>query len=362
MDSERLSGHFGHNSDSLAILFVQSLLSIPANIVLITFCAKRVHLYKVHNVKSRFVSNCFFTYLLEITAFDTAILLDLFTNTMLHVIVDNRTSLSMLNGEVFAYKAFVYVLHVSTAMCSWLTFLFAFNRSMLLKHVRIDRLCINTKYQTLFLFCACTIANVLRLEAWNIGNGITFSDGNATLIGHSATDLSRCWLMIGYYLVFMVMPLIGTMVASIWLIRKRLVVKNQLLVEADRILSESRPKTQDKHACNMDESSRDSFEFLGTCIPCIVIAFSFIVCYLPYTCVTIAKQSANMAQSIPVRTEIFVNVLRYLFHGCKFYLLFLTSFKFRKEVVEFFGRTEKRTTTCAADEKTVGADDLRIYT
>jgi hypothetical protein len=59
-------------------------------------------------------------------------------------------------------------------MINYLVVFLSFNRCMLIlvkydqRHVEDNRICINTKYLTLFLFCMCTIANVFRLELLNL--------------------------------------------------------------------------------------------------------------------------------------------------------------------------------------------------
>lgn len=48
--------------------------------------------------------------------------------------------------------------------------------------------------------------------------------------------------------------------------------------------------------------------------------------------------------------------LRYLFHGCKFYLLFLVSYKFRKEFLKFLKKS-----FCCKKKQEDSANDVNNY-
>jgi hypothetical protein len=72
---------------------------------------------------------------------------------------------SVYDVSNFTCKFFIYVVRISSAMSNYLVCLLAINRSMLTsRRLQEYRVCFNTKYLTLFVFCVCTIANVFRLE------------------------------------------------------------------------------------------------------------------------------------------------------------------------------------------------------
>jgi hypothetical protein len=309
-------------------------------LILLVFYARKVYSYKAHNRKSSFVSNCFSTYLLEIVTFDTILCIDLLVFTIFHR-TDGRAH--------FMMKFFVNVFYVSIAVSSWLTFLFTLNRFLLLFHIRCDRFCLNTKYQSLFVFCTCVITNVLLLEMiYDVDDYSTINLINYNFPNHYDKTPIFLSTMI-YYIIFSILPIAGSLVITVWTIRKWLVMRQKLLVSDQFFLFNTilkqmaKKKAQNWVTCELDGKLVNYIEFLSTCMPCITFSCFFIFSHLPFTCLELFMQSTRAAQFNSHKTATFVlNVLRYLFHGSKFYLLFFFSFKFRKEILDFLNCSKKK--------------------
>ena len=164
----------------LVFIIVVAVLAIP-NIFLLMFYSKKVTRYKqLRHLNARYarIANSFHTYMIEICCFDTVIVSYLVINTVLQTLHAKELSEyeSVYDISNFACKFFIYIVRISAAMSNYLVFLLSLNRCFLVifryKPMQLSshRLCFNTKYLTLFLFCICTIANVFRLELLNISN------------------------------------------------------------------------------------------------------------------------------------------------------------------------------------------------
>lgn len=75
-------------------------------------------------------------------------------------------------------------------------------------------------------------------------------------------------------------------------------------------------------------------EFLRTCSPCIAFSLTHVFLFLPYSCIEMINQiSTNFTLLQALQ---YMTYARYLFYSCKFYLLFLVSYRFRHETITFF--------------------------
>ncbi len=84
-------------------------------------------------------------------------------------------------------------------------------------------------------------------------------------------------------------------------------------------------------------------EFLKTCTPCIAFSLTHAVLFLPYSCVDMINQyKPNFEMMLFLQ---YMTYARYIFYCCKFYLLILVSYKFRREVVKFFTRSKSKKKT-----------------
>ena len=150
-------------------ILVVGIFSIPVNFMLILFYAKKVRDYKkgCHLNPKKFPSaNSFYTYLIEMSVFDTLLVIYLILDTTFRFLSKKKKTEyeSVYDISNFTCKFFIYVVRISSAMSNLLLALLSINRCMLLSRFKKYRLCFNTKYLTLFVFCICTIANVFRLE------------------------------------------------------------------------------------------------------------------------------------------------------------------------------------------------------
>ncbi len=145
-------------------------LSIPANLLLFLFYVKKMHNYKrlyAHAQNQKHIVNSFYTYLIEMATFDTFLVVYLILDVSFKFLssMDKSPYESVYDVSNFTCKFFIYVVRISSAMSNYLVCLLAINRSMLTsRRLQEYRVCFNTKYLTLFVFCVCTIANVFRLE------------------------------------------------------------------------------------------------------------------------------------------------------------------------------------------------------
>lgn len=74
-------------------------------------------------------------------------------------------------------------------------------------------------------------------------------------------------------------------------------------------------------------------EFLKTCSPCIAFSITHVFLFLPYSCIDMINQF--MPNFTLIQVLQYMTYVRYLFYSCKFYLLFLVSYRFRRETIEF---------------------------
>lgn len=75
-------------------------------------------------------------------------------------------------------------------------------------------------------------------------------------------------------------------------------------------------------------------EFLKTCSPCIAFSLTHVLLFLPYSCIDMVNQFKPYFSLIHALQ--YMTYARYLFYSCKFYLLFLVSYRFRRETIQFF--------------------------
>lgn len=460
MIQEELMDNSWDYMTELILIVLLAILTVPSNIFLFLFYCKKVKDYKkLKNLSfTRYASitNSFHTYLIEMCAFDTIIVAYLVLNTTFQFLFYLKKSHyeSVFDISNFTCKFFIYILRISGAMSNYLVFLLSLNRGLLIffkyeepHHFDSHRLCLNTKYLTLFLFCICTIANVFRLELLNI-NSSTIQNQQANLnnlyalfqresmqnsenttmnINELTTMIqdkgSECgpnlgsivytmgdstnglfWSIIIYNLIFAIAPALGNGVLSVYLISKRcelkkkldLVILNrqsytsdsngtstnqgnldeivlvdnkkscasialprpfQLFYEDGEKLndyikllnmknkleqkkSEDRKKKKketkemsERNAKNEMELSEFHIEFLKTCTPCIAFSLTHVILFLPYSIIELINQIRPYMTFMIILQ--YMTYVRYLFYCCKFYLLLVVSYKFRKEFKAF---------------------------
>jgi hypothetical protein len=77
-------------------------------------------------------------------------------------------------------------------------------------------------------------------------------------------------------------------------------------------------------------------EFLRTCCPCILFSLTHAALFLPFGILEIFNQTNP--KFILISALEYMSYIRYLFYCCKFYLLYIISYSFRREFFEFFQR------------------------
>jgi hypothetical protein len=163
----------------LLIVCALSIFAIPANVFLIILYVKKLIKSKeISTKRGHQLANSFFTYMIEMCAFDTAIIVYFVLDNIIHGLHRlHKTQYSSISEiSNFTCKFFIYLLRISSAMSNFLSFFLLLNRSMLVlfkyktSQIYPHRLCLNTKYLSVFVFCTCTIANVFRLELLNLNN------------------------------------------------------------------------------------------------------------------------------------------------------------------------------------------------
>jgi hypothetical protein len=449
----------------LIFILALAFLSIPANLFLFIFYKRKEKLYKkskkmIEDSNCARIENSFNTYIIEICWFDSIIVSYLVINTTFQVLYHFRKVEyeSVFDISNFTCKFFIYILRISGAMSNYLVFLLSLNRGFLIyfnkthKSMRLaesPRICLNTKYLTLFLFCICTIANVFRLELLNLNNdntattvhllsghppGLNNMDNNASSFINQKTDSSspnlqqllemiisstngsmpktaECgpninsiafsinnesdalfWSIIIYNISFSIAPALGNLLLSIYLIKKRSQLKEKLdfisnliarsleesrqanekiedesLIEKNNIenhldfsikpyINKSIINTNNNCNNNNNESGCSSsyimnnnyqryysadlylnefqIEFLKTCTPCIFFSLTHVILFLPYSIFELINQIRPYLSIIQLLQ--YMTYLRYMFYCCKFYLLYIASYKFRKEFKMLF--------------------------
>ena len=78
-------------------------------------------------------------------------------------------------------------------------------------------------------------------------------------------------------------------------------------------------------------------EFLKTCTPCIMFCLAHVVTTLPYSLIEFTNQFWPNIMLVNVTQ--YLTYTRYLFYGSKFYILYVVSFKFRKQFKVFWKRS-----------------------
>ena len=162
------------------------------------------------------------------------------------------------------------------------------------------------------------------------------------------------WSIIIYNFVFVIVPVIGNVLLSIYLMHNRalLKVKLDLIIQLNK-RDQSNYLVENTENDKLDEKTMEDVqqvctnnhrtlklnefhtEFLRSCTPCIAFSLTHVILFLPYSIIDTINQVKPYISFMVVLQ--YMTYVRYLFYGCKFYLLFLVSFKFRKEFREFFG-------------------------
>lgn len=132
VQEELLENTWDYMTELVFIPFL-AILSIPANIFLFTFYAKKVRFYKrLKHFNKRYasVANSFHSYMIEISAFDIVIVFYLILNSTFHLLYFLKKSQyeSVYDISNFACKFFIYILRISGAMSNYLVFLLSLNR------------------------------------------------------------------------------------------------------------------------------------------------------------------------------------------------------------------------------------------
>ena len=178
IDSELNESAWNYKAELVFILMI-AIIGLPANLFLVLFSFKKITYYRPlrhHLVQAR-IANSFHTYLVEICFFDTVIIIYLIINTIFKVLhyFEKTQYESLYDISNFACKFFTFTVRISSAMSNYLVFFLSLTRHILFycknqKHYENQRVCFNTKYLSIYLFCLCTIANVFRLEILNVNN------------------------------------------------------------------------------------------------------------------------------------------------------------------------------------------------
>lgn len=399
---EELNHNTWDHMTELIFIVLITLLTIPANSFLFFFYMRKIRRYKKikHlNVGYVRVANSFHTYMIEICLFDTVIVFYLILNTLFQFLYNLKMSRyeSVYDVSNFACKFFIYILRISGAMSNFLVFLLSLNRCFLILfpfqqvETNSHRLCLNTKYLTLFLFCICTIANVFRLELLNLNNQIQTKQSTSNswfdydFVENKSSDAilnlmqslseqvksSECgpnirsisftigdstntlfWSIIIYNLFFSILPALGNLVLSVYLIKKRSLLKKKLTLFIDfvkRTNKNDKIKKNESEINNYEEiiEFKDNkigkidlqlnefhIEFLKTCTPCIAFSLTHVVLFLPYSLIEMVNQTKPSLTYMSILQ--YMTYIRYFFYCCKFYLLFFVSHRFRREFRKIF--------------------------
>jgi hypothetical protein len=271
IDSELDENAWNYKAE-LVFTCIIFLLALPANIYIILFSLKKVNYYKrLKNLTQARITKSFHTFLIEIYLFDTIIIIFLILNTIFKVLhYFEKTSYdSLYDISNFACKFFTFTVRISGAMSNYLVFFLALTRCMLFyqrKRIKYNKICFNTKYLSIYLFCACTIANVFRLELLNINNEIPNKSlsslvmkneilpkmtqyhcgPNQESVTFDSNDTSLFWSILSYNLVFTLLPLIGNLILSFFMIYKR----TEIMLKLEQLI-----KWKIKHTHKMKETS-----------------------------------------------------------------------------------------------------------
>lgn len=174
------------------------------------------------------------------------------------------------------------------------------------------------------------------------------------------------WSIIVYNFAFVIAPVVGNLTLSVYLLKKRSILK----VKLERLLNQQKLIASDfskekilpgevetfeassrkmslnnlkKNLASLEELSYFAnrkklndyhFEFLRTVTPCISFSMTHVILFLPYSIIDTVNQVKPYMSFMVVLQ--YMTYVRYLFYGCKFYLLLFVSYKFRKESRDFF--------------------------
>ncbi len=270
LDKYNLNENSWNYKAELVFTCVIVLLALPTNIYIILFSLRKVNYYKnLKNFTQARITKSFHTFLIEIYLFDTIIIIFLIINTIFKVLhYFEKTSYdSLYDMSNFACKFFTFTVRISGAMSNYLVFFLALTRCTLFyqrKKIAYHKICFNTKYLSIYLFCACTIANVFRLELLNINNELprpvssSFSydikliiqnkeeeednilqpmtqyhcGPNQKSVTFDSNDTSLFWSILIYNLVFNLIPLIGNLILTIFMIYKR----NKIMIKLNELI------------------------------------------------------------------------------------------------------------------------------
>jgi hypothetical protein len=149
------------------LIVLIGIFSLPANLFLIVFYNEKARKYKQRrqqNPNKARIANSFYTYLRILASFDTILVIYLILDTTLMLLskLGKTEYESVYDLSSFACKFFIYVVRISSGMSNCLTCFLSINQCLILKGNY--RICFNTKYLSLFVFCICIISNVFRLE------------------------------------------------------------------------------------------------------------------------------------------------------------------------------------------------------
>jgi len=178
IDSELNESTWNYKAELVIILMI-AIIGLPANLFLILFSLKKIAYYRPlrHHLMQARIANSFHIYLIEMCFFDTVIIIYLIINAIFKVLhyFEKTPYESLYDISNFACKIFTFTVRISSAMSNYLVFFLSLTRHILFycknqKHYEKQRLCFNTKYLSIYLFCLCTIANVFRLEILNVNN------------------------------------------------------------------------------------------------------------------------------------------------------------------------------------------------
>ncbi|CAF0980003.1 unnamed protein product [Brachionus calyciflorus] len=417
INEELMNNTWDYATEIIFIVLI-GILTLPANIFLFYFYMQKIRRYKkLKHLSHRYVriANSFHTYMIEMCSFDTIIVIYLILNTFFQFLYYLKKSEyeSVYDISNFTCKFFIYILRISGAMSNYLVFLLSLNRSLLIlfkyKPMQLSshRLCLNTKYLTLFLFCICTIANVFRLELLNLNNGpktprhleefdiesmnMSFKNPEDLLqvllaehkqsecgpnigsISFTISDSTNAlfWSIIIYNIIFTIIPAVGNLVLSIYLIKKRSELKQKLVVFIEFLLNNKKVlKSNDTDFVNNYEEisevpkldakkiqlSEFQTEFLKTCTPCIAFSLTHVLLFLPYSIIELINQ-INPSLSYMTLLQ-YMTYIRYFFYCSKFYLLFFVSFRFRRDFRKFFINRNRRASLKRIDMELKRMNDM----
>ena len=190
-------------------------------------------------------------------------------------------------------------------------------------------------------------------------------------------EYSLYWIMLSYDIFSLYLPMLINMIFTIYLIKKRSELKVRLeeltilfikiKIQRSKLLNENNTKS-DSNKCDgaridsivtenlnnndfIDKSStnekivlnnyKPSFiftefhiEFLKTCSSCIASSITHFVLMAPYNLIYFIN--STWASWIMISILRYLTYMRYIYFGSKFYLFFLVSYKFRRELSKYF--------------------------